>query len=158
MKTTIPQTSQTQYITGSAALNIPDETGDAADWHFCEHFLNENNLLSIPVAGVNFMSTTHILGDYGVHECSESLKRQGVYNINGTVYAANAVRAVLDLALRHICERGSSPEHIDANEYLADSEQFEALNSAAERACGTLKHKQASLLRDWMKFMTVGNR
>ena len=150
MKTTIPKTSKTQYITGSAALNIPDETGDAADWHFFEHFLNVNNLPTIHVSGVNFMSTHQMLGDYGIYECSETLKRMGVPNISEPVFAANAVRAVIDIALRHIYERGGIPEHIAPDEYLDDSAQFDALKSQAERACGRLSQQQADLLRDWI--------
>lgn len=147
----IPATSNTRYITGSAALNIPDETGDAADWHFFEHFLGDKGEDSIPVSGETFMSTEDLLGNYGIHECSDFLKRQGIQEVHEPVYAANAVRAVLDLVLRHICERGGIPEHIDPGEYLNSPDQLNALRDAAKRACKGLPVHQREALCKWIQ-------
>jgi hypothetical protein len=100
---TIPETSETAYITGATALNIPTEDGDFSDWHFTETFLRGKTRLRI--AGQNSADTTEILGSYGIRECSNLLRRYGVdIPKDQKVYSADFVRALLDSVYTSILE------------------------------------------------------
>lgn len=83
------------------ALNIPMEDGHIADWHFTGAFLHPSSRFHI--AGENRLDTHDHLGDYGIRECSDVLRRFGAQVAPGQkVYAATYVRAILDLVLSSI--------------------------------------------------------
>jgi hypothetical protein len=116
----IPATSETQYLTGRAALNVPYEDNTFADWHFDEVFLSGRGRFRI--AGRDLPDTSSLLGTYGIRECSAVLKRYGVaLEPHEKVYAANHVRALLDLVVSSIL-KGKSPSHVTVNDTL-DTEQ-----------------------------------
>lgn len=112
----IPPTSREHYLTGQAALNIPYEDNTSADWRFSAIFLGEKTRFKI--AGENFLDTSALLGEYGIRECSEVLRRYGVPIQEGApVYAANHVRAVLDLVMSSL-SRGKIPAHVTIDDTL----------------------------------------
>lgn len=111
-----PITSQAHYLTGQAALNVPSEAGDFADWHFTEVFLSGRGKL--PIAGQDFPDTSPWLGSYGVRECAQVLRRYGLsIAANQQVFAANHVRAALDLVIAAI-SKGQLPSHITLDDTL----------------------------------------
>lgn len=118
---TLPPTSIDHYLTGQAALNIPNDNGDFADWHFTEVFLSGHGRFA--VAGENIIDTSSIFGRYGVREVSDLLRQYGVVVPEGQpVYAANSVRAVLDLLLSAIT-KGKIPNYLTLDDTL-DTEEL----------------------------------
>lgn len=121
-----PNTSQKNYLTGQAALNVPREDGHFADWHFTEVFLSGHGKL--PIAGQDFPDTSHLLGSYGVRECAGVLRRYGLaLKAEQKVYAANHVRAALDLVIAGIF-KGQVPSHITLDDTLDEAEDLIAFN------------------------------
>ncbi len=114
----LPDTTETEYLTGITALNIPTEDGD-----FSDTFLRRKTRLRI--AGKNSADTTKILGNYGIQECSNLLRRYGV-NIpeEKKVYSADFVRALLDMVYTNTLEN-RIPEHLQVEEILDDESQQE---------------------------------
>lgn len=130
-----PITSQTHYLTGQAALNVPSEDGHFADWHFTEVFLSGHGKL--PIAGQDFPDTSHLLGSYGVRECAGVLRRYGLaITAEQKVYAANHVRAALDLLIAGIL-KGQVPSHITLGDTIDAPEDLiafdEQINILKER-------------------------
>lgn len=120
-------TSQANYITGKAALNVPNDDGSFADWHFDEVFLSGRG--KIRIAGKDAPETTALLGSYGIRECSSVLKRFGLAIApDQKIYAANHIRALLDMVLASV-EKNKLPEHVSMSDMLdsrLEVEEFKA--------------------------------
>ena len=145
---TIPETSETAYITGATALNIPTEDGDFSDWHFTETFLRGKARLRI--AGQDSADTTKILGNYGIRECSNLLRRYGV-NIpeKQKVYSADFVRALLDLVYTNILEN-RIPEHLQVEDVLDNESQQEIFFKKLQELKTHVKNQvQLNLMNQW---------
>ena len=113
----LPETSPEHYLTGTAALSIPTDDGEVADWHFDAAFLRAGTRFR--VSGVNFPSTQRHLGSEGVRECSSVLRQRAVPLPEGTAfYAASHARAVLDLVLATTAEH-KRPCFLQASDLLS---------------------------------------
>ena len=145
---TLPDTSETAYITGATALNIPTEEGDFSDWHFTETFLREKSRLRI--AGQNSADTTLILGNYGIRECGNLLRRYGMNIPEGKkVYSADFVRALLDLVYTNILEN-RIPEHLRVDEVLDDESQQAIFFKKLQELKAHVQNKvHLNLIRQW---------
>ena len=133
--TNLPTTSKENYITGKAALNVPNEDNTFADWHFDETFLSGRG--KIRVAGKDTPDTSLLLGEYGIRECGEVLRRYGVKLGDGEkVYAANHIRAILDMVLSTLAKK-KIPEHVTVQDMLDTPESLKELKTQVE----LLKHK-----------------
>lgn len=118
----LPATSKEHYLTGQAALNVPYEDNTFADWHFDEVFLSGHG--RFPVAGRDFPDTSNLLGQYGIRECAGVLRRYGLkLGKNEKVYAANHVRAVLDLVVSTL-SKGQVPVHVTVSDILDSDESL----------------------------------
>lgn len=146
--TTLPPTSEAHYITGKAALNVPNEDGSFADWHFDEVFLSGRG--KIRVAGKDAPETAALLGNYGIRECSSVLKRFGVViPQNGKVYAANHVRALLDMVIASV-EKNKVPEHVNAMDMLDSPQAIEELQAQVMLLKKKINNQiTLSLLEQW---------
>ena len=146
--TQFPSTSQEHYLTGQAALNIPNEDGSFADWHFTEVFLSGRG--RFPIAGENFPDTTELLGSYGIRECAGVLRRFGLVLGEGEkVYAANHVRAVLDLVVKTL-SKGRIPEHVTIEDILDTPEGRRELQEQLHRLKERITDRVTlSLLEQW---------
>ncbi|MCP5170205.1 MAG: hypothetical protein H6999_10680 [Hahellaceae bacterium] len=93
----LPSTTQTMYLTGKAALNIPSKKG-TGDWHFQEIFRGGKGHRPgpFPLAGLELLSTSHIFGKKGIVERSAVLKKMGV-DVDKPVYVASHARAMADM-------------------------------------------------------------
>ena len=145
---TIPHTSEQHYITGKAALNVPNPDGSFADWHFDEVFLSGRG--KIRIAGKDTEPTFPILGSYGIRECSATLRRFGV-DVPETekVYTANHVRAILDMVLSSISKH-KQPDHVTALDLIDSDCDIAELKSKVQE----LKQKisdttSLALLTEW---------
>jgi hypothetical protein len=144
----LPHTSETHYITGKAALNVPNDDGTFADWHFDEVFLSGRG--KIRVAGADAPETSDLLGNYGIRECSGVLRRFGVPVQPGEkVYAANHIRAILDMALSSIAKR-RLPEHVNVQDMLDSPQEIGELRAQVQRLKVKITDQLAlSLLSKW---------
>jgi len=145
---TFPQTSEIHYITGKAALNVPNPDGSFADWHFHEVFLSGRG--KIRIAGRDAESTFPFLGNYGIRECSETLRRFGLA-IPDTkkVYTANHVRAILDMVLASLAKK-KFPSHVVAEEFIDSESEFQELKSKVQELKTKISdHVTLSLLQQW---------
>jgi hypothetical protein len=143
-----PITSPTHYLTGQAALNVPSDDGDFADWHFTEVFLSGRGKL--PIAGQDFPDTSYLLGSYGVRECASVLRRYGLaIESQQKVYAANHVRAALDLVVAGI-SKGKVPSHITLDDTIDTKEGLAAFGEQISVLKQRITdHATLSLLEQW---------
>jgi hypothetical protein len=146
--TPLPHTSEQNYITGKAALNVPNEDGSFADWHFDEVFLSGRG--KIRIAGQDTPETATLLGNYGIRECGGVLRRFGVsLPTNDKVYAASHIRAILDMVLYSIANQ-RPPEHVTVHDMLDTSEDVAELQTQVNHLKQKLTDSVAlSLLTEW---------
>ena len=143
-----PTTSEQNYITGRAALNVPNEDFSFADWHFDEMFLSGRR--SPRVAGIDTESTFELLGNYGIRECGEVLRRCVASLPNDEkVYVASHIRAILDMVIFSIMKQ-RLPEHVTVHDMLDAPEDVAELQTKVNH----LKQKLTdpiglSLLNQW---------
>ncbi len=144
----LPHTSPDHYITGKAALNVPNEDGSFADWHFTETFLSGRG--KIRVAGMDTTTTTPMLGNYGVRECSATLRRFGLaVPDTEKVYTANHVRAILDMVLASLAKK-KMPAHVVAEEFIdSESELAELKSKVQELKTKISDTTSLALLAEW---------
>lgn len=145
---TIPHTSEQHYITGKAALNVPNPDGSFADWHFDEVFLSGRG--KIRIAGKDTEPTFPMLGSYGIRECSATLRRFGV-DVPETekVYSANHVRAILDMVLASLYKK-KLPAHVVADEFIDSENEIAELKSKVQELKQQISDKIIlSLLTQW---------
>lgn len=100
---------QIAYISGWQALNIPNENGITADWHWQNYFTNDRKPLEI------FYLDSH-----------NPLKREGIKKhyvpfLNDTHYIASFARAIADLVYN---DRFTQLQYC-ANDFLNEKEQKE---------------------------------
>ena len=78
----IPKTTPYRYITGIPALNLPAPEGTSGDWHFSTAFYDpteSDEHMEVELAGDGgIINTSHIYGQYGIYECSTTLKKMGL--------------------------------------------------------------------------------
>ena len=142
----IPPTSPDRYVTGFAALNIPLADGTAADWHFVATFIESAS--TARVAGLNSPSASVVFGGYGVHECGRELRACGHVGTDGEVWAADFVRAILDLVHNSVAE-GRRPDHVDVDDLLdreSDRRELAARLADLKRA---MPEDARSLIERW---------
>lgn len=143
-----PHTSERNYITGKAALNVPNEDGSFADWHFDEVFLSGRG--KIRIAGQDTPETAALLGNYGIRECGGVLRRFGVsLPTDDKVYAASHIRAILDMVLYSIANQ-RPPEHVSVHDMLDAPEDVAELQTQVKTLQSKITDKiTLSLLTQW---------
>lgn len=144
----LPPTSEQHYITGKAALNVPNEDNTFADWHFDETFLSGRG--KIRVAGKDTPDTSLLLGEYGIRECSDTLRRFGMSIPDAQkVYTANHIRAILDMVLSSIY-KNKFPSHIVADEFIDSEDELSELKSQVHELKKKISDQiTLSLLTKW---------
>jgi len=144
----IPHTSEQHYITGKAALNVPNPDGSFADWHFDEVFLSGRG--KIRIAGKDTEPTVSMLGNYGIRECSDTLRRFGVaIPETEKVYTANHVRAILDMVLSSLAKK-KLPAHVMADEFIDSESEIAELKSKVQELKTKISDQiTLSLLQQW---------
>ena len=145
---TLPHTSEQNYITGKAALNVPNPDGSFADWHFDEVFLSGRG--KIRIAGRDTEPPFPILGSYGIRECSDTLRRFGLaVPDTEKVYTANHVRAILDMVLASLAKK-KMPAHVVAEEFIDSESELAELRSKVQELKTKISDQiTLSLLQQW---------
>lgn len=152
----IPITSLSRYITGMAALNLQAPEGTSGDWHFTNVYYAPaaGDTISLQLAGEGeTINTNNIYGDYGVYECSTTMRKAGLSipaHISA-VYAANHYRAILDLLFRSLQLHHKVIGLIGATEdWLDTNEQKEFLLQKATDMLSFLSPIDAAELQKWI--------
>lgn len=143
----IPTTSPDRYITGFDALNIPLNDGTSADWHFIATFIESSRPARL--AGVDYPSTAGMFGAFGVRECGESLRTAGRPDVAGPVWAADFVRAVLDLVYRSAVVDRVRPDHVPAGDLLDRPADRGALAAKLAELKSQVSDHSRKLIEEW---------
>jgi hypothetical protein len=148
MTPAMPITTPEAYLTGTAALSIPEEDGHVVGWHFDATFLQPGTRYRI--AGQNILNTMPMLGAFGVRECAAALRSRAVQlPENVKFYAASPARAVLDLLLDTTAKH-QRPDFIEVDALFEPS----ALPAIVERLAAIHEHlndpTQRYLIDQWI--------
>ncbi len=136
----LPTTSPEHYLTGTSAMTIPSSDTSFVDWHFVDTFINEK--ARFRVAGKDMPDTSALLGNFGVRECSDTLRRGGVkLSERQSVWAANRDRALLDMIISNVM-KNRRPDHIRLEQYFED----EADRKTFEQQLAKVRTKTEALL------------
>lgn len=100
--------SKTHYISGQKALNIDDFEHHTGDWHKFAAWGGDD----IEVKRFTLMgdgeeyNTNPYLGDSGIIDATDTLRKMGIKHIAPTVWAANHTRAIADIVICDILTKG----------------------------------------------------
>lgn len=145
---TFPTTSKENYLTGRAALNVPNEDGSFADWHFDEMFLSGRR--TPRVAGIDTEQTFDLLGNYGIRECSGVLRRFGLaIPEQQKVYTATHIRALLDMVVFSL-HKGKLPHHVSVHDLIDSDEDITEMKQRVQQLKTKISDQiTLSLLQKW---------
>ena len=127
---------------------MPNEDGSFADWRFTETFLSERG--KIRVAGVDTMPTTPMLGDYGIRECSDTLRRFGLaIPPTNSVYAGSHIRAILNMVLFSL-EKNRFPSHVSVHDLIDSDVEISEIKNQIQQLKQKISDTTAlALLTKW---------
>ncbi|MHB1287668.1 MAG: hypothetical protein ACYCYP_14170 [Leptospirales bacterium] len=147
-----PKTLPTRYLTGFVALNIPAPEKTGGDWHFWGIFDSPRFPDNLSLAGEGLeWNTNSVFGDYGIHECSEELRRRGIIIPEGArVYSANHFRAILDM-LYHSVAKGQIPRYLAIDDWLDTEEQKNEFFRLLDRYFPKFSPSEKELVSSWIK-------
>lgn len=137
------------------ALNIPAPERTGGDWHFWGIFDSPRFPDNLALAGEGLeWDTNSVFGDYGIHECSEELRRRGIIIPEGTrVYSANHFRAILDMLYRSVSS-GRIPRHLEIEGWLDSDEQKKTLFELLNRFLPKFSYSEKELVFSWIRSQT----
>lgn len=154
------------YISGQTALNIPGELGKFVGWHLLEAFSGSPTEWQARCTwageidrtrpGRHLPDTHPWLGEAGVWDCTEVLRRHGVeIDPDQRIHAAQPWRAVLDMVLAH-ATKGRVARHVRLSEWFDptdDAEQLDTLRAAVDTQLShqphTIPAPMKTLLHQW---------
>jgi hypothetical protein len=94
------------------------------------------------------VNTSHIWGDYGIHECSDYLKSRGV-PCDSPVYAANHIRALLDRLFYSATLNHDLSFYSDISDSLDDYTLY--FIQKIEDTKSLIPEPQRSIMLEWTK-------
>ena len=131
-------------------MTIPCEGTSWVDWHFVDTFINRKARFRIAGQG-DMPDTSHLLGQSGVRECGDTLRRSGVaLGEDQPFWAANRDRALLDIIIANVLKKRTL-EHIQLDSYFEtalEREHFEQTLQRVREGATALLH--SDLLDAWM--------
>lgn len=154
------------YLTAKTALNVPSKSGQFLDWHLLEAFsgipaewqarCTWMGEADTPGLGRHLSDTRPWLGEAGVWDCTEVLRRHGVeIDPDQRVHAAQPWRAVLDMVLAH-ATKGRVARHVRLSEWFDPTDDAEQLNTLRAAVDTQLSHQpdtipapMKTLLHQW---------
>ena len=153
MKDAIGNTSKENYITSIAALNIPSLEG-TGDWHFSACFVQHGDIkTSQHIAGIDTVSTYSQLGDYGIYDCFDILKKYGASPMpkKMMVYAANHYRAVTDMIYHLVQNEQDIIKTIILDEWFSAPSEKEVVYQLLEKMRIELTTEKWGRIEEWKK-------
>lgn len=146
---TLPITTPEHYLTGTSAMTIPSSGTSFVNWHFVETFLEGK--ADYRIAGVNFPDTTPLLGQSGVRECGDLMRRLGApLPADTAFYSADRDRAFLDLLVSQL-RHGRLPDHLRVEDCCETEDEATHLIQQAAALKPLLDNEsQIKLLDQWL--------
>lgn len=146
----IPLTEPHRYLSGIAALNLPSASG-TGDWHFQQTFCVARSRRSRTfIAGEGCLTNTlPFLGNAGIYECSETLRRVGVGHVGLSAYAATHARAIADLVISAI-QAGQRTDHITLDDWMPRKAGKKEVLDLLRVALPVLSSAEARALQTWI--------
>lgn len=116
-----PKTTEKKYISGYEALNIPDGTGNVADWHPRTYLSSIN-----PDAVIKTYELDETIGNVGINYKAIN------FPYKAKVHIANYVRAIIDLII--FSERDIEIKALYGcrHDFLTDKEEIELFEQLIE--------------------------
>lgn len=151
MENAIANTTQQHYITSIAALNIPSLDG-TGDWHFSDCFIQHGDFLPQQhLAEIDTISTRHLLGDYGIYECSDILKKYGAAPLpdKAKIYAANHYRAVVDMIFDLIKNGQSITDTVILDDWFPEDSEKQTVYQLLDKLKADLTDQQWMMIDKW---------
>lgn len=151
-----PETSRSRYLTGMAALNIPAPENTSGDWHFLDTFRSPEFPANLELAGEGLeWNTNAVFGEYGIHECSETLRQDGGLNIPAgfPVFSANHYRAILDMLYRSF-SKGAVPAELPIDDWLTTEEHRQTFHRLLDQFLPWFPPQERTLAVNWEKSRT----
>jgi hypothetical protein len=153
MKNAIDRTSKENYITSIAALNIPSQDG-TGDWHFSACFIQHEDIKpSQHIAGIDTISTYNQLGDYGIYDCFDILKKYGASPLpeKTNIYAANHYRAVTDMVYHLVQNEQDILKTVILDEWFPEPSEKETVYQLLEKMRPELTAEKWERIKAWKK-------
>ena len=116
----LSRVSRDNYITGKSSINFPldDETGG---WHFMSYYDKSKGVFKVSLAGIHFPDTFSYLGNDGVIDVVDQMKRRGIHVNSPHIYMADHYRAAADMIIRWaLSERKNC--NVEINEWFPKPE------------------------------------
>ncbi|AFS52747.1 hypothetical protein BOX30_03515 [Leptospirillum ferriphilum] len=142
-----------------AALNIPAPENTGGDWHFVGTFRSPSFPNNIGLAGEGLdWNTNALFGEYGIHECSDSLRCRGISIPEGTrVYSTNHYRAILDMLARSV-SKGQVPRHLAISDWLDTDEHLKIFFRLLDRFFDRFSPSEQNLVSVWIESQCQSSR
>lgn len=152
---TIPLTSESRYIGGIAALNLPSSifTGD---WHMEETFFQpRKKLMRSFISGEGCITNTNaLLGNIGIYDCTQLLEELRIPYQGSAAYAASHARAITDLVLVAVFA-GGSPNYVILDDWMPRESDKQAVFDLLAQSLNHLTHDQRLKVEDWRTKNTI---
>lgn len=140
-----PDRPQIKYLTGLTSLNMFLEGREAPLWHTTYI----TNTRSWSISGVNFSSTSWLLGVEGLVRANEPLERAGL-SFDFDIYTASYERAVFDLLYEFCVVRDVTVPNVQATD-IDDVVNFQKIMEWIDRSGPFLEHDQIEKMKRWLK-------
>ncbi|MDR2091655.1 MAG: hypothetical protein LBP62_08455 [Clostridiales bacterium] len=150
-KLTIPKTTMQTYISGTQALNVPDET--SGDWHFYTVWFSPFEETVTLYGEGQERNTNEIYGTFGIYDKKAVLERYGISSETPEVYVANHYRAILDLAYCCAKRKRMNPVIGGTMDYFDTEEQKTMILELAAKMLDVkyLAEDEQAALKDWIQ-------
>ena len=152
--------SKTHYISGQQALNICDFEHHTGDWHKFAAWGGDD----IEIKGFTLMgdgeeyNTNPYLGDSGIIDATDTLRRMGKKLIAPTVWAANHARAAADMLICNALDgKDIRQNHYlsltikDLDDWFSTPQDKQRVYALLEQALPKLPTHAQSAIMAWLK-------
>jgi hypothetical protein len=148
---TIPPTSRQRYLGGMAALNLPTPDG-TGDWHIEQTFFREREKRARSfISGEGCPTDTiRLLGDRGVHDCTQVVDSLHIPHESPIVWAASHARAIADLVLGAVMA-GRSPAFVRLDDFMPRDTHKQQVFDLLDIATPKLTSDQQAAVLAWQK-------
>lgn len=133
------------YLTGTTALNIGHNDRPPALWH-STGIVNQH---AWTVAGVDFQSTTPLIGYWGIHDGTEDIQRV-IPDLDSRTFVASHERALFDLLHEFIVVRKKPVPNVQATD-IDDVVDYSAIMKWIDQAETISKSSGWDQMRAWLK-------
>ncbi|MCF8977990.1 MULTISPECIES: hypothetical protein [Pseudomonas] len=96
----LKRVSRRHYITGKAAINFPHPGCSTGGWHFLSYFDRDSGVAKVSLAGIHYPDTDVFLGDTGITDVTDQLRKRGWPVEDKKLFMADHYRAAADMVVK----------------------------------------------------------